>query len=50
MPNTPVPAAGGAMPAICRILRLRFALLLLRTANRLSDAARHIIEREEGRR
>jgi len=38
MPNTHVPAPGGAMPAICR---LRLALLMLRTANQLSDHAAH---------
>lgn len=50
MLNTPVPAPGGAMPAFCRVIRLRFALLLLRTANRLSDRADRIISREEDRR
>ena len=49
MPNTHVPAPGGAMPAFCRVIRLRFALLLLRTANRLSDRAAGIIKREEAR-
>lgn len=49
MPNTHVPAAGGAMPAICRIFRLRLALLLLRTANRLSDCAKRIIDDFEAR-
>lgn len=49
MPNTPVPAAGGAMPAICRIFRLRLALLFLRTATRLSDRAKHIIDDYEAR-
>ncbi len=48
MPNTPVPAVGGALPALCRVIRLRFALLLLRTANRCSDRAMRIIERYEG--
>ncbi len=38
------------MPAICRIFRLRLALLLLRTANRLSDRAKRIIEDYEARR
>ena len=32
-----------------RIIRLRLALLLLRTANRLSDHAGRIVKREEGR-
>jgi hypothetical protein len=50
MPNTPVPAAGGALPAICRIFRLRLALLMLRTANRLSEGAERIIKRYDGRR
>ena len=50
MPNTSVPAAGEAMPAACRVIRLRFALLLLRTANRLSDRAKRIIEHYEARR
>lgn len=39
-----------AVAAFCRVIRLRFALLLLRTANRLSDRAAGIIrhhEREE---
>ncbi|BCH01820.1 hypothetical protein MesoLj131b_38190 [Mesorhizobium sp. 131-2-5] len=49
MPNTHVPAPGGAMPAICRIFRLRLALLMLRTANRLSDRAERIIKSYEGR-
>jgi hypothetical protein len=43
MPNTTVPAAGGAMPALCRIIRLRLAILMLRTARRLSDHAERII-------
>ena len=47
MPNTHVPAPGGAMPAFCRVIRLRFALLLLRTANRLSDRAGRIIRQYE---
>lgn len=49
MPNTPVPAAGGAMPAAIRILRLRLAILLLRTANRLSSHAERIIKQYDGR-
>ncbi|MGX5846918.1 hypothetical protein ACWGTO_07550 [Mesorhizobium sp. PL10] len=49
MPNTPVPAAGGAMPALCRVIRLRFALMLLRTARKLSDRAERIIKSFEGR-
>lgn len=50
MRNTHVPAPGGAMPAACRVIRLRFALLLLRTANQLSDRAERIIKSEEARR
>ncbi|CAN7718835.1 hypothetical protein [Mesorhizobium caraganae] len=49
MPNIPIPAAGRAMPALCRIFRLRLALLLLRTANKLSYRAKRIIDGyEEG--
>lgn len=49
MPNTHVPAPGGAMPAICRLFRLRLALLMLRIANKLSDHAASIIKSYEGR-
>lgn len=49
MPNTPVPAAGGAMPALCRLIRLRFARRLLWTARKLQDIAAVIID-QEGRR
>jgi hypothetical protein len=44
MPNTHVPAAGGAMPALCRVIRLKAAILMLRTARRLSDRAERIID------
>ena len=49
MPNTHVPAPGGAMPAACRVIRLRFALCLLRAANRLSERAERIIKQYERR-
>ena len=49
MPNTPVPAAGEAMSAACRVIRLKFAVLLLRTARKLSDCADAIIRHYEGK-
>ena len=47
MPNTLVPAAGGAMSAACQVIRLKLAIWMLRTARKLSDRAAHIIHDEE---
>ena len=49
MPNTTVPAAGGAMSAACRVIRLKLAIWMLRTARKLSDRAAIIIHDEEDR-
>lgn len=43
MPNARVPADGGAMSAPIRIIRLRLALVLLRTARRMHEIAGNLI-------
>jgi hypothetical protein len=43
MPNTTVPAAGEAMSVACRVIRLKSAIWMLRTARKLSDRAERII-------
>jgi hypothetical protein len=45
MQTTTMPTRGG----LPRVIRLRFVLLLLWTAERLSDAADRMIKREGGR-
>ena len=47
MPNTHVLGAAEAMSAAC--IRLQFAILLIRTAKRLSDRAEVIIRHYERR-
>lgn len=43
MPKHPFPAVGGAMSAPIRIIRLRLALVLLRTARRMHEIAGNLI-------
>jgi hypothetical protein len=47
MPNH-VPAVG-AISAACGLVRLKFALFLLRTSRRFTERAARIIEQFEGR-